>query len=162
MATTTILQLPQAISLTGAEQLEAAEPVTLPGGVQGWASIRVTASQIAAIASLIVPPGPTTVIHAAPALGENDNYTAGAQMSATVGFVDLTPTAVCNITGLQAGSDGQLVIITNLSSFAMTLNALNAGSAAANQFRMAADFILTQNNSKTFKYSVAIGKWVAL
>ena len=41
MATSTIPQLTQAISLTGAEQLEA---------VQSGASVRVTASQIAGVA----------------------------------------------------------------------------------------------------------------
>ena len=162
MATTTILQLPQAISLTGAEQLEAAEPVTLPGGVQGWASIRVTAGQISALASKVAPTGPTAVIAAAPAPGANNDYTAHGQMGPAVGFMDLTPTAICNITGLQAGTDGQLVVITNLSAFAMTLNAFNSGSMAPNQFRMASDFILTQNNSKSFKYSVPIGNWVGI
>jgi hypothetical protein len=83
-------------------------------------------------------------------------------MGPAVGFVELTPTAICNITGLQAGFDGQIIVITNLSAFAMTLNALNVGSIAANQFRLPGDLILTQNDSKSFKYSATIGKWVAL
>jgi Collagen triple helix repeat (20 copies) len=106
------------------------------------------------------PPGDlTAVIDAVPASGANNNY-APAGFVATTGFLDLTPTAVCNITGLTAGADGQIVTITNLSTFNMTLNARNSGSTGANQFRMAADQILTQYNSRTFKYSVTIGQWV--
>jgi hypothetical protein len=162
MATTTILQLPQAISLTGAELFEAAVPAVLPGNVQGWASERISTAQIATLVRNIVAAIPTGVIYAAPIPGANNNYTVGAQMGAAVAFVDLTPTGICNITGLQAGFDGQIVIITNLSAFAMTLNALNVGSISANQFRLPADLILTQNDSRAFKYSATIGKWVAL
>jgi hypothetical protein len=153
MATATILQLPQAIGLTGAEQLE---------GVQSGSSVRVTAAQVAALAEYIVPTGPTGVIDAVPASGANNNYNPGADFSASTGFVDLTPTANCNITGLLAGFDGQIVIITNLSAFVLTLNALNSGSLSANQFRMVGDFALAQNNGQSFKYSATIGKWVAL
>jgi hypothetical protein len=162
MATTTILQLPQASSLTGAELFELAVPVGLPGNVQGWASERVSTAQIAALVNNIIASIPTGVVYAAPIPGANNNYTAGGQMGAAVAFIDLTPTVICNITGLQAGFDGQTVIITNLSAFAMTLNALNVGSIAANQFRLPGDLILTQNDSKSFKYSATIGKWVAL
>jgi hypothetical protein len=163
VSTTTILQLPQAVAgLLGVEQLEAAQPTTLPNGQLGWVSIRVSLAQIAAIASRIGATGPTGVIYAVPAAGANNDYTASNQMGPAVGFVELTPTAICNITGLQAGFDGQIIVITNLSAFAMTLNALNVGSIAANQFRLPGDLILTQNDSKSFKYSATIGKWVAL
>jgi hypothetical protein len=75
--------------------------------------------------------------------------------------MDLTPTATCNITGVTAGFDGQVLTITNLSAFVLTLNALNSGSSAANQFRMVSDLNLAQNNGQTFEYSVTIGKWVS-
>lgn len=154
MATATILQLPQAVSLTGGEQIES---------IQNGASTRLTVAQILAILPYIITPiGPTAVITGVPNAGANNNYTVNGQMGPAVGFVDLTPTAVCNITGLEAGFDGQMVTITNLSTYAMTLNALNSGSLAANQFRMAADFILTQNNSKSFKYSATLAIWVGL
>lgn len=81
-------------------------------------------------------------------------------MNSTIGFMDLTPTANCNITGVTSGTDGQMLIITNLSAFTLTLNALNSGSSSGNQFRMVADFNLSQNNGATFKYSATIGKWV--
>lgn len=153
MSTATILQLPQAIALTGTEPVES---------VQGTTSVRLTAAQIAALAPSINPTGPVGVAAAVPAPGANNNYTASGLMGAVVGFLDLTPTANCNITGLLAGFDGQLVIITNLSAFVITLNTLNAGSIAANQFRMVSDWVLPQNAGKAFKYSVTLGKWVAL
>jgi hypothetical protein len=154
MATTTILQLVQALGLTGGEQLEA---------VQNGVSVRISIQQILAILPYIITPiGPTAVLVGAPNPGENDNYNVNGQMGPTVGFVDLTPTAACNITGLQAGFDGQMVTITNRTTFQVTLNALNVGSLAVNQFRMVGDFILPQYNGKSFKYSATLGLWVAL
>jgi len=150
MATASILQLTQALSLLGTEQLEA---------VQAGSSVRVSASQIAALAVALL--NPTEVAYAVPAIGQNDNYTAGGQMGPLIGFLELTPTANCNITGLEAGFNGQVVVITNLSSFAIVLNSLNSGSLPPNQFRMVFDVTLIQNDSKSFKYSTTIGKWLA-
>jgi hypothetical protein len=160
MATATILQLPQAVGgLLGTEQCEAAQPTTLPNGQPGFVSIRLTTAQIAALAA--ASKTPSGLITGIPSGTQND-YTVGGQMGPAVGFIDLSPTAPCNITGLAAGIDGQLVVITCLTAFATTLNALNAGSLAANRFRMASDAILTQNNGRSFKYSATIGLWVAL
>jgi hypothetical protein len=152
MATATILQLLQAQGLTGAESVEA---------VQNRTSVRVTVAQIASLGAQISPTGPTGVVEAVPATGANNDY-APSGFGATSGFLELTPTGVANITGLLAGYDGQLITITNLSAYALTLNALNGGSQAANQFRMVADAILGQNNGKSFKYSATIGLWVAV
>jgi hypothetical protein len=160
MSTATILQLTQVVGgLIGTEQLELAQPVLLSNGQPGYASIRATAAQIASLAASITPTGPVGVATAVPATGANNNY-APVTFGATTGFLELTPAGVANITGLVAGFNGQLVTITNLSSFALTLNALNAGSTAANQFRLPADMILTQNNAQSFRYSTTIGKWI--
>ncbi len=85
-------------------------------------------------------------------------------MGPTIGFMDLTPTGNCTITGIPAGVDGQILVITNLAAtFTVTILALNAGSSAANQFRAVGGGItLNQYNAATFKYSVTIGKWVSL
>lgn len=152
MATATILQLPQVQSLTGAETVEV---------VQNGQSARATSAQISSLGSSVSPTGPIGVIVGLPAVGANNNY-APTGFGAVTGFLDLMLVGVSNITGLLAGYDGQLLIITNLSTYEVTLNALSGASQAPNQFRMAADFVLTQNNSKTFKYSATIGKWVAL
>lgn len=159
MATATILQLTQAVSVLGTEQVEAAQPTTLSNGQPGFASVRLSLAQIAALAgSSKTPAGVITGIPS----GTVNDYTVGGQMGPAVGFIDLSPTAPCNITGIEAGIDGQLIVITCLTAFQTTLNALNAGSLAANRFRMASDAILTQNNGRSFKYSATIGLWVAL
>jgi hypothetical protein len=154
MATSTILQLPVNIGLTGFEWLEIATTVNNP-------SQRATSGQIARLASSVVPTGPTGVAADAPA-GTQNNYTINGEFTVATGFAELTPAGACNITGLQAGSDGQIIIITNLSTFALTLNALNSGSLSANQFRMFGDLVLSQNNGHAFKYSATIGKWVGM
>ena len=101
---------------------------------------------------------------AVPVTGQNDNYTAAGLMGPTIGFMDLTPTGNCTITGVTAGVDGQILIITNLAAaVTVTILALNAGSSAANQFRLVGGgVILNQYDAATFKYSVTIGKWVSL
>lgn len=107
---------------------------------------------------------PTGVVAAVPAAGANNNYTAGGFMGPTIGFMDLTPTATCNITGVSATgvTDGQMLTITNLSAFNLTLNSLNAGSSAANQFRLVADLILTKYDGQTFRYSATDTVWISL
>ena len=84
-------------------------------------------------------------------------------MGTTIGFIELTPTAATTITGLVAGYDGQLVIITNLSgSYNVTLSALDSRSLFAIQFRIVGNFALQQYNGQGFKYSATIGNWIAL
>jgi hypothetical protein len=94
--------------------------------------------------------------------GTLNNYTVAGGMGPTIGFVELTPTTNTVITGLVAGTDGQLVVITNLSgTYTVTLNALSGSSSSANQFRMVGNLSLGQNNGQLFKYSATIGLWVA-
>jgi hypothetical protein len=152
MATATILQLPQAQSLTGAEAVEM---------VQNGQSVRGTSAQVASLGASVSPTGPTGVVEALPNVGANNDY-APPGFGATTGFLEVTPVGVTNLTGLLAGYDGQLVTITNLSAYQLTLNALNSGSQTANQFRMVADAVLDQYNGKSFKYSATIGCWVAI
>lgn len=92
-----------------------------------------------------------------PANGANNNY---ALPGPTYGFVDLNPAAACNITGIVAGFNGQTVTFTNVSAFNVTINSLNGGSSAANQIRLVADTILTQNSSITLRYSTTLALWV--
>jgi len=161
VATSSIPQLPQAVSLTGAELLELAQ-LSGAGHLQSFRSIRASIAQVLLLASQIAPTGPVGVATDAPS-GANNNYTANNEFGPLIGFIDLTPPTNCNITGLMAGFDGQIVTITNLApGVTVTLNALNGGSVLANQFRMVADFLLPTNNSKSFRYSATIGKWVAL
>lgn len=179
MSNATIMNLPSVLSAAGTEQMECV--VVGPNGAPVYSGRLSTA----AIAALGGPQGPTGspgpaggptgpqgptgpvgpaaggsgVATDSPAGTQND-YSVAGTMGPLIGFVDLSPTGACNITGLQAGYDTQFVIVTNLTGNQLILNGLNNGSQPANQFRMGNDLILTQNNSQSFEYSLTIGKWV--
>lgn len=161
MATSSIPQLTQVVSLTGSELMEIAQQQG-SGPTAVWASRRMTALQLIALIEVLGSTGPTGVTAVAPSVGENDNWTASGLMGPTIGAIDMSPIGNCNITGLQAGFDGQIVVLTNLTTFTVTLNALSVSSLSTNQFRMSADLQLAQNNGQAFKYFAGIGKWVAL
>jgi hypothetical protein len=99
---------------------------------------------------------PTGQVVDVPAAGANNNF---ANPGATIGFLDLNPTAACNITGIVAGFDGQELTLTNVSAFNVTINAMNVGSAAANQIRLPVDMILSQNSSISIRYVGALSLW---
>lgn len=113
-------------------------------GGAGWASF---------------PPTPTGLVATAITGGAHNDFNP-VGFGPTVGFLDLSPAADANITGIAAGGDGQQLIVTNLSVHNLTLNALNGGSVAANQLRIVGDLTLGQNNSARFVYSVALALWV--
>jgi hypothetical protein len=94
-----------------------------------------------------------------PSAGTYDNVTVGKNVGAY--DVDTTDGNV-TITGITAGSDGQILTVTNTGPNLLTLAALNAGSASANRFRFAADLSIPQNDSLTIRYIVAVGKWLKL
>lgn len=105
------------------------------------------------------PPIPTGLVANAVTGGAHNDYNP-AGFGPTTGFLDLSPTADANITGIMAGGDGQQLIVTNLSAHNLTLNALNAGSNITNRLRIVADLTLGTNNSARFVYSVALALWV--
>jgi hypothetical protein len=149
MGSTTILQLPQVTGLTGTESLE---------GVQAGTSVQILASQLAVLALS----GASQIASAVPAAGGNNNYTASGLMGPTVGWLELSPSASCSLTGLQAGYDGQMVGITNLTTQLLVIYALNSSSSAANQFRMQGPISLVQYQTAFFKYSATIAKWILI
>jgi hypothetical protein len=110
-------------------------------------------------------------ISAVPAPGANNDFNPGGvpawpgTLASPYGRLDLVPVAACNLTGLKAGLDGQLVIIRNAtaigSGILITLNNLNGGSLAANQFSYLADFTLPPGDAQTMVYYAgSINKWV--
>lgn len=105
------------------------------------------------------PPIPTGLVANAVTGGAHNDYNP-AGFGPTTGFLDLSPTADANITGIMAGGDGQQLIVTNLSAHNLTLNALNAGSNITNRLRIVGDLTLGLNNSARFVYSVALALWV--
>lgn len=107
----------------------------------------------------VFPPTPTGLVATAITGGAHNDYSP-VGFGPTVGFLDLSPAADANITGILAGGDGQQLIVTNLSAHNLTLNSLNGGSVAANRLRIVADLTLGQNNSARFVYSVALALWI--
>lgn len=102
---------------------------------------------------------PTTLLASSPAPGTYNNVA----VSHSVGAYDVnTAAGDVNITGITAGSDGQILTVTNTGANLLTLMALNGGSIGANQFRFAADLSIPQNDSLTIRYIAAVGKWLKL
>jgi hypothetical protein len=97
--------------------------------------------------------------------GENDNLApAGFSIVAPyTGRLDLIlGGGVANVTGLEAGADGQQLVIRNTDlADNVTLNSQNAGSTAANRFSSSADLILTPGNTclATY-YAGSVDRWV--
>lgn len=99
----------------------------------------------------------------APAAGASNNVTPGGLWPApSVGRIDVNTVAgAANFTGLVAGIvDGQAVMIRVTGANNLTLNSLNAGSVAANQFAFVADLVLTQNDTAILIYDLALALWV--
>jgi hypothetical protein len=85
--------------------------------------------------------------------------------SAPYGRVDFTGAAAdFNVTGVVAALDGQIVIFRNATAFNCTLNNINAGSVAANQFAIdtaGLDTVLAPGMSiHTVYYAGSVNKYV--
>lgn len=66
-----------------------------------------------------------------------------------------------NWTGLLAGTDGQQLFLTNADAAnSLTLNAQNAGSAAANRFLYLFDVVLGPGVSKLLCYDATLANWL--
>lgn len=113
--------------------------------ITGWVPIRQTST-------------PTDRLAVAPAAGTTHNLAVGKN----VGFLDVDTTAGnVTITGLTAGTDGQILVITCTGANLLTLAALT-GSTAPNQFRLPTDLSFTLNDGMSVRYSATVGKWVRM
>lgn len=81
----------------------------------------------------------------------------------TVGRLDLdTTSGNIELTGIAAGSDAQLLIVTNIGVNMVLLDSLNAGSGAANRMRLIGQIALPQYASQLLcYYAGSINKWCA-
>ena len=98
------------------------------------------------------------------AAGANNNLTPPGAWPTNFGRLVLTAAGVANVTGLKAGVDNQALLIVNNDPVSdITLNNLNAGSAAANQFLISSlgDLVLVHGgNSAIALYDATLQKWV--
>ena len=94
--------------------------------------------------------------------GANNNVNPAAGWPNGYGRVDFdTSAGVANVTGLLAGSDGQMILARNIGVNNLTLNNQNAGSLAANQFIYVNDLVLPQYASALLVYyGGSINAWV--
>lgn len=80
----------------------------------------------------------------------------------TASVLRLDTDASRDITGLQGGADGRLIVITNVGSFAMVLKDESASSTAANRFALAADITLAADQSVVLQYDSTSSRWRAV
>lgn len=66
------------------------------------------------------------------------------------------------LTGLAGGTDGRVLILTNVSANDLTLSPEDAGSAAANRFAMNGTVIVGQNQSVQIIYDGPLQRWTML
>lgn len=96
----------------------------------------------------------------APTAGVHNNYNPTG-FGSTVGRLDIDTTAGdVELTGLQAGTDGQLLIATNIGANNLILDPLNAGSSAGNQFRLVGQMYAAQYDAILLcYYGGTVNKW---
>lgn len=84
-----------------------------------------------------------------------------ALVTGTATHYRISSTAAFNITGIVAAADGRVIILTNVGANNITLTHLDAGSAAANQFRLPGGFNITigQDGAATLIYDATTGAW---
>lgn len=80
----------------------------------------------------------------------------------TSAVLRLTATAASNITGLQGGADGRIVILHNIGSFNITLKDEDTGSSAANRFALVADLLLQPDQVAMLQYDSTSSRWRAI
>lgn len=77
----------------------------------------------------------------------------------TASVLRLTTDASRNITGLAGGSDGRVILIHNIGSFALVLKDESASSTAANRFALNADVSLGADSSTMLQYDSTSSRW---
>jgi hypothetical protein len=106
--------------------------------------------------------GGSYLAYASPAGASNNVAPPG--FAGTVGLLDVTLAAGdANWTGLAAGSDKQLLIVANADTVhTLTLNGLNGGSLAANQFRAGGDPVLPPLSALLLCYYTTAAQWIVV
>lgn len=96
--------------------------------------------------------------------GAHNDYDPGVAIS-TINRIEIDPNAGdASLTGLLAGLDGQLMLITNTDAVNnLTLSNQDAGSAAANRFFGVASLTIPAGGSALCCYDgIVLNRWVML
>jgi len=86
-----------------------------------------------------------------------DDYNPTSLSTSSV--IRLDSDAAYNITGLQGGSDGRVVILHNVGSYTLTLTDEDASSTAAYRFALYADYALYADTSAVLQYDSTSSRW---
>lgn len=71
----------------------------------------------------------------------------------------LSTDASRNITGLQGGADGRIIVVRNVGSNNIVLKDEDAGSSAANRFALAGDVTLAADQQAILQYDSTASRW---
>lgn len=87
-----------------------------------------------------------------------NNFDIGANPKS---FIRMSSDAPHNISGIQDGSDGQIIILCNVGANDIVLQYQNSGSSAVNRFLFSTgvDFTLGANHTLTIIYDAVTGCW---
>lgn len=77
---------------------------------------------------------------------------------ATASTIRASSSAAINLTGIAAGTDGRLLMLHNVGTFAITLKD-DATSTAANRFQMNGDYPLNPDASVLLEYDSTSSRW---
>lgn len=91
---------------------------------------------------------------------DQDNYNPAGLADATA--IRLSTDASHNMTGLQGGADGRIIIIHNIGSTNLVLKDENASSSGANRFALNADITIGADQSLPLQYDSTSTRWRAL
>lgn len=94
-----------------------------------------------------------------PALITADQNNYAPTGYATANTIAIRSDAARTITGLNFGIPGQVYLIHNYGTFAITLSAENVASAAANRFGFEADLVLGSKAACFIQYSTSASRW---
>jgi hypothetical protein len=102
--------------------------------------------------------GLTGVISPTSLSANQNNYDPSGLSGASTIRQDMT--ADRTITGLAGGVEGRIIIITNISTFQMTLSSESASSTTTNRFALGgSDAVLPSGASLIIKYDGTTGRW---
>jgi hypothetical protein len=90
---------------------------------------------------------------------QNDYNPAGL---AGASVLRISCDAARDITGLSGGSDGRVLALVNVGSYALTLKDAHTGSSSGNRFALDADVVLAAKQSAVLWYDSADMRWKLL
>lgn len=86
-----------------------------------------------------------------------NNYDPEGLSNASV--LRLRASTAVNLTGLAGGSDGKILYVYNIGSSAITFKDESGSSTAANRFALAADVVLSGDESIMLQYDASSSRW---